>query len=76
MLQEATKALIVQLLEDALQCVIHTKRITVMPKDIQLDHHIHQDYWEVFETITENHVGGVNYKEGYWECKCFNLSYL
>ena len=39
-LQEASEAYLVGLLEDANLCAIHTKRVTIMPKDIQLAHHI------------------------------------
>ena len=35
-LQEASEAYLVGLLEDANLCAIHAKRITIMPKDIQL----------------------------------------
>ena len=35
-LQEAAEAYIVGLMEDANLCTIHTKRVTIMPKDIQL----------------------------------------
>ena len=35
-LQEATEAYLVGLLEDANLCAIHTRRVTIMPKDIQL----------------------------------------
>ncbi|PHT31683.1 histone H3.2 [Capsicum baccatum] len=35
-LQEATKAYLVGLIEDTNLCVIHAKRVTIMPKDIQL----------------------------------------
>ena len=35
-LQEASEAYLVSLLEDSNLCAIHTKRITIMPKDIQL----------------------------------------
>ena len=35
-LQEATEAYLVGLFEDANLCAIHTKRVTIMPKDIQL----------------------------------------
>ena len=35
-LQEASEAYLVGLLEDANVCGIHAKRVTVMPKDIQL----------------------------------------
>ena len=35
-LQEAAEAYLVGLLEDANLCVIHTKCITIMPKDIHL----------------------------------------
>ena len=35
-LQEASKAYLVGLLEDSNLCAIHVKRVTIMPKDIQL----------------------------------------
>ena len=35
-LQEASEAFIVGLFEDTNLCAIHTKRVTIMPKDIQL----------------------------------------
>ncbi len=35
-LQEATEAYLVGLFEDSNLCAIHAKRVTVMPKDIQL----------------------------------------
>jgi histone H3 len=35
-IQEAAEAFIVGLLEDANLCAIHAKRITIMPKDLQL----------------------------------------
>ena len=35
-LQEAAEAYIVGLFEDANLCAIHSKRVTIMPKDIQL----------------------------------------
>ena len=47
-LQEAAEAFLVTLMEDANLCAIHAKRVTVMPKDIQLAHHIwgeHLKYW-------------------------------
>ena len=46
-LQEAAEAYVVGLMEDANLCTIHAKRVTIMPKDIQLAHHIqgeHQQY--------------------------------
>ena len=39
-LQEAAEAYLVSLFEDTNLCAIHTKRITIMPKDIQLARHI------------------------------------
>jgi len=35
-LQEASEAYLVHLLEDANLCAIHAKRVTILPKDIQL----------------------------------------
>ena len=35
-LQEATEAYLVKLFDDANLCAIHTRRVTIMPKDIQL----------------------------------------
>jgi histone H3 len=35
-LQEATEYLMVHLFEDSLLCALHAKRITIMPKDLQL----------------------------------------
>ncbi|EDO31850.1 predicted protein, partial [Nematostella vectensis] len=35
-LQEAAEAFLVRLFEDANLCAIHAKRVTVMPRDIQL----------------------------------------
>ena len=39
-LQEALEAYLVGLLEDSNLCAIHAKRVTIMPKDIQLAWHI------------------------------------
>ena len=39
-LQEAAEYYLVSLLEDANLCAIHMKHVTIMPKDIQLAHHI------------------------------------
>ena len=39
-LQEASEAYLVSLLEDANLCAVHAKRVTIMPKDIQLARHI------------------------------------
>ena len=39
-LQEASEAYLVGLLEDTNLCAIHAKRVTIMPKDIQLAHRI------------------------------------
>ena len=49
-LQEAAKAYLVRLLEDANLCTIHAKWVTIMPKDIQLAWHIHGEhfqYWKI-----------------------------
>ena len=39
-LQEASEAYLVGLLKDSNLCAIHAKRVTIMPKDIQLARHI------------------------------------
>jgi histone H3 len=35
-LQEAAEAYLVRLFEDTNMCAIHAKRVTIMPRDIQL----------------------------------------
>ena len=40
-LQEASEAYLISLFGDANLCAIHAKRVTIMPKDIQLANHIH-----------------------------------
>ena len=40
-LQEAAEAYLVSLFEDTNLCGIHAKRVTIMPKDIQLARRIH-----------------------------------
>ena len=50
-LQEPAEAYLVGLLEDINLCTIHTKHITIMPKDKQLAWHIcgeHLHYWITF----------------------------
>ena len=42
-LQEVGEALLVGLLEQAILCTVHAKRVTVMPKDIQLARRIRGD---------------------------------
>ena len=39
-LQEAAEAYLVRLFEDTNLCAIHAKRVTIMPKDMQLARHI------------------------------------
>ena len=39
-LQKAGEAYILGLFKDTNMCTIHTKHVTIMPKDIQLAHHI------------------------------------
>ena len=43
-LQEAAEAFLVSLMEDANLCTIHVKQVTIMPKDIQLAHHIQGEH--------------------------------
>lgn len=48
-LQEAAEAYLVGLFEDSNLCAIHAKRVTIMPKDIQLARRIRgerQDPWQ------------------------------
>jgi histone H3 len=42
-LQEAAEAYIVGLFEDSNLCAVHSKRVTVMPKDVQLARRIRRD---------------------------------
>ena len=43
-LQDAVEAFLVALMEDANLCTIHAKRVTIMPKDIQLAHRIRGEH--------------------------------
>ena len=43
-LQEASEAYLTSLFEDTNLCAIHAKRITIMPKDMQLARRIRGDY--------------------------------
>jgi histone H3 len=42
--QEASKAFLVGLMEDSNLCAIHARRVTIMPKDLQLSQRIRRDY--------------------------------
>ena len=42
-IQEASEAFLVELFEDANLCAIHAKRVTIMPKDVQLARRIRGD---------------------------------
>ena len=42
--QEATKAYLIGLLEDTNLCAIHARRVTIMPKDLQLSRQIQREY--------------------------------
>ena len=42
-LQEATEAYLVRLFDDANLCAIHTRRVTIMPRDIQLARRIRRE---------------------------------
>ena len=42
-LREAVEAYLVGLFEDTNLCPIHAKRVTIMPKDIQLAKHIREE---------------------------------
>ncbi|XP_049294171.1 uncharacterized protein LOC125769481 [Anopheles funestus] len=48
-LQEASEAYLVGLFEDTNLCAIHAKRVTIMPKDIQLARRIRGERARVFE---------------------------
>ena len=43
-LQEAAEYYLTNIFQDANLCTIHTKHVTIMPKDIQLVHHIHGEH--------------------------------
>ena len=42
-LQEVVEAYLVLLFEDTNLCAIHAKRVTIMPKDMQLVRRIHRE---------------------------------
>ena len=42
--QEASEAFLIGLMEDANLCAIHARRVTIMPKDLQLSQRIRREY--------------------------------
>jgi histone H3 len=42
--QEASEAYLIGLLEDTNLCAIHARRVTIMPKDMQLSRRIRREY--------------------------------
>ena len=50
-LQETKEAFLVGLFEQANLCVVHAKRVTVMPKDVQLPWRIRGGYLSLKESV-------------------------
>eukprot|EP00804_Cyclotella_cryptica_P004625 CCRYP_006937-RA/>CCRYP_006937-RA protein AED:0.36 eAED:0.36 QI:0/-1/0/1/-1/0/1/0/57 len=42
--QEASEAYLIGLMEDTNLCAIHARRVTIMPKDMQLSRQIRREY--------------------------------
>eukprot|EP00804_Cyclotella_cryptica_P023443 CCRYP_012108-RB/>CCRYP_012108-RB protein AED:0.36 eAED:0.30 QI:0/-1/0/1/-1/0/1/0/57 len=42
--QEASEAYLIGLVEDTNLCAIHARRVTIMPKDMQLSRQIRREY--------------------------------
>eukprot|EP00804_Cyclotella_cryptica_P003870 CCRYP_015750-RB/>CCRYP_015750-RB protein AED:0.36 eAED:0.30 QI:0/-1/0/1/-1/0/1/0/57 len=42
--QEASEAYLIGLMEDTNLCAIHARRVTIMPKDMQLSRRIRKEY--------------------------------
>eukprot|EP00804_Cyclotella_cryptica_P001368 CCRYP_014121-RA/>CCRYP_014121-RA protein AED:0.36 eAED:0.36 QI:0/-1/0/1/-1/0/1/0/57 len=42
--QEASEAYLIGLMEDTNLCAIHARRVTIMPKDMQLSRRIRREY--------------------------------
>eukprot|EP00804_Cyclotella_cryptica_P016033 CCRYP_004177-RA/>CCRYP_004177-RA protein AED:0.36 eAED:0.36 QI:0/-1/0/1/-1/0/1/0/57 len=42
--QEASEAYLIGLMEDTNLCAIHARRVTIMPKDMQLSQRIQREY--------------------------------
>ncbi|XP_063522982.1 uncharacterized protein LOC129038995 [Pongo pygmaeus] len=58
-LQEACEAYLVGLFEDTNLCAIHAKRVTIMPKDIQLARRIRGERaWDVSHTDVHRSISG------------------
>ncbi|KAM7518194.1 hypothetical protein LguiB_017156 [Lonicera macranthoides] len=53
-LQEAAEAYLVGLFEDTNLCAIHAKRVTIMPKDIQLARRIRGEHRRIVRAESEN----------------------
>nr|KAJ0198251.1 hypothetical protein LSAT_V11C700346720 [Lactuca sativa] len=57
-LQEASEAYLVGLFEDTNLCAIHAKRVTIMPKDMQLARRIRDKGWHGFGSDLETSTRG------------------
>ncbi|CAB1332326.1 unnamed protein product [Coregonus sp. 'balchen'] len=55
-LQEASEAYLVGLFEDTNLCAIHAKRVTIMPKDIQLARRIHDRHGPIGDGVPDRNV--------------------
>ncbi|XP_037568152.1 uncharacterized protein LOC119449027 [Dermacentor silvarum] len=64
-LQEACEAYLVGLFEDSNLCAIHAKRVTIMPKDIQLARRIRGEraYWTVWKKDLDLYATATKLKE-------------
>ncbi|GJZ80896.1 retrovirus-related pol polyprotein LINE-1, partial [Tanacetum coccineum] len=72
-LQEATEAYLVGVFEDTNICAIHAKRVTIMPKEMQLARRIRGEVWEQNRVLAGFGIGG-KIGKGSWHDMVISLA--
>ncbi|OXU26114.1 hypothetical protein TSAR_016788 [Trichomalopsis sarcophagae] len=72
-LQEASEAYLVGLFEDTNLCAIHAKRVTIMPKDIQLARRIRGERASLISHAVARTGKGTNFVTAYFRKSAYEV---